>query len=829
MFQNVERDINNRQDFNEAFYNRKDRIKTMLKSLLSINNIAIYIIAFMISMVGFSSHNIMLGLSPFAIAFIAAMLSNGNPVGIIYILTLIGTFIKFGPNVLLTYVLTSLAFFASSLFVRHNVIEDTNEEKRLGVHLFASVLIVQIVPMFFRSFLLYDLLLAIMVAVVTFVFYKIFANSIIMIKEFRNKKAFTIEEVIGTSLLLAIAVCAFGDLTIFGFSIKNILSILIVLVLGWKNGMLVGATGGITIGVVLGIISGSEPMMIAAYAISGLVAGILNKFGRIGVVVGFIAGNVLLTYVANGNTVPIITIQEILIACLGLLAIPKKLKINIEDLYGKTKLLPETTGRSLGETQETILKLNSMSETIADLAKGYKTSEKEDIKSKKQELSNENIFIEELKNHLVNLEENILFDDIYNNNNNILHEIFEELLKNDVIDEKKLVSIFEAHNNYIVGFHEKNKAVQEDVSKMINAINSSYRLSRVNFVWKKKIEQNKQNISTQLEGVSQAIANLADEIKEENKDEFADKKEELMRAFQEKNFDIQNLSIKRLKNGRYIVDIYHNLCDDLEGKKCNIKRIKTILERILKDKFIIQHQECGLRENKEQCKFTYMSQDKFSVQIGISKTTKAGSPVSGDTNLETKLEDGKYLLAISDGMGSGPEAMKSSKVAIKTLERLLTAGFDKTVSLKLINSILDTTQKDDMYATLDVEILDLYSGVMEFVKNGACPTYLKRNKEVQLLKANTLPAGAVENVDLEVYDCDLQDGDIIVMCSDGVVESNDEYINKEVWVKYLLEDMQTDDAQKIADILLKESIDNDYGTQKDDMTVIVAKISKRIR
>ena len=403
------------------------------------------------------------------------------------------------------------------------------------------------------------------------------------------------------------------------------------------------------------------------------------------------------------------------------------------------------------------------------------------------------------------------------------------MLKNDVIDEKKLVNIFEAHNNYIVGFHEKNKAVEADVSKMINAINSSYRLSRVNFVWKKKIEQNNQNISTQLEGVSQAIADLADEIKEENKDEFADKKEELMRAFQEKNFNIQNLNIKCLKNGRYIVDIYHNLCDDLEGKKCNIKRIKTILERILKDKFIIQHQECGLRENKEQCKFTYMSQDKFSMQIGISKTTKAGSPVSGDTNLETKLEDGKYLLAISDGMGSGPEAMKSSKVAIKTLERLLTAGFDKTVSLKLINSILETTQKDDMYATLDVEILDLYSGVMEFVKNGACPTYLKRNKEVQLLKANTLPAGAVENVDLEVYDCDLQDGDIIVMCSDGVIESNDEYINKEVWVKYLLEDMQTDDAQKIADILLKEAIDNDYGTQKDDMTVIVAKISKKIR
>lgn len=91
MFQNVEKNINNRQDFNEAFYDKKDKMKIAIKSLLSINNIIIYIIAFMVSMVGFSSHNIMLGLSPFAIAFMAAMLSNGNPVGIVYILTLIGT------------------------------------------------------------------------------------------------------------------------------------------------------------------------------------------------------------------------------------------------------------------------------------------------------------------------------------------------------------------------------------------------------------------------------------------------------------------------------------------------------------------------------------------------------------------------------------------------------------------------------------------------------------------------------------------------------------------------------------------------------------------
>lgn len=225
--------------------------------------------------------------------------------------------------------------------------------------------------------------------------------------------------------------------------------------------------------------------------------------------------------------------------------------------------------------------------------------------------------------------------------------------------------------------------------------------------------------------------------------------------------------------------------------------------------------------------YTYISKDKYGLQVGIAKSTKKGSPVSGDTSIQTKLDDGKYLLALSDGMGSGPEARKSSKIAIKMLERLLTSGFEKDTSIKLINSTLSANTEEDMYATLDIQILDLYSGNIEFIKNGACPTYIKRDNEVQILKSESLPTGILEDIDLEVYDKDLEDGDIIVMCSDGILDSNTEYLNKELWVKYLLEDIQTDDVQKIADIIVNEARDNDYGSEKDDMTVIVAKVKKR--
>ena len=177
-------------------------------------------------------------------------------------------------------------------------------------------------------------------------------------------------------------------------------------------------------------------------------------------------------------------------------------------------------------------------------------------------------------------------------------------------------------------------------------------------------------------------------------------------------------------------------------------------------------------------------------------------------------------------MGSGPEARKSSKIAVKMLERLLTNGFDKDSSLELINSTINLNSEEDMYATLDVAIFDLFSGNVEFIKNGACPTYVKNSKTVQLIKSLSLPAGILENIDLVVHDRDIEENDIFVMCSDGIIESNNEYQNKELWVKNILEDLITDNVQKIADIILKESIDNGYGKAKDDMTILVIKVKK---
>lgn len=542
-------------------------------------------------------------------------------------------------------------------------------------------------------------------------------------------------------------------------------------------------------------------------------------------------GNVLLTYVANGNVVPIILFREILIASIALLAIPKNVGIEIQDLVGKGKLLPETTGRSLEENKETIYKLNSISETISEMAKSYKEAAVtivDDEELEKQEEYNKKIFVDELKNSLDGQEQNILYDDIYNDEE-IQKDIYKCMLEKEIMTKKDLLNIFALHNNYIIGSSEdeNNEGLEKDLSKSIKLINYSYRISNLNFIWKKKIDESKKNVSTQLEGVSEVISNLAEEISPKQREQFVEEKEKIKMLLKQKGIDIKDINIKQEKTGRFNVTLYTSLCENVDGTECNSKKIAQILYKILNHNMVLQKQECGLRINKENCMFTYVSRDNYSVQVGIAKAKKKNSPVSGDTSIQTKLGDGKYLLALSDGMGSGPEARKSSKIAIKMLERLLTSGFQKDTSIKLINSTLSANNEQDMYATLDIEILDLYSGNIEFIKNGACPTYIKRENEVKILKSESLPTGILEDIDLEVYDKDLQDEDIIVMCSDGILDSNKEYLNKELWLKYLLEDIQTDDVQKIADIIVNESRDNDYGNEKDDMTVIVAKVKKK--
>lgn len=548
----------------------------------------------------------------------------------------------------------------------------------------------------------------------------------------------------------------------------------------------------------------------------GMVAGILNRFGKIGVIVGFCIGNVILAYASNGYTVELIYFKEILLASIILLAIPKNINIDIEEFVGGSKFLPISRERSLTREKETVEKLNHVSETIKKMASTYSEEAKKVYTAEERE-ENKQIFITELLNNLEPYKDNLLYEDVANAEGKIVDEIFSLLLEKQEIEREDLLKIFADCNSYIVGFDDKevSEYLEENILQILRVINISYKISKNNFIWKRKLEENKKNMETQLKGVSNVISGIAKDIEKEVTQEknYTKQEIEIIEILKQKEIEVEEVSIT--KKDRYVINIYTKKLEDNQ-------MIEDVLSKVLKEKIILNE------ENSTKTELVYISDDKYVIGFATADSSKNQSEVSGDNFINTRLKDGKYLIALSDGIGTGRKANESSMQALAMLQSLLASGFDKNTSIELITSSL-ISKNEEIFATLDIAIIDLYKGTIEMIKSGACPTYIKKNKRVQIIKSNSLPAGMINQDNIQVFDTDIQNEEIMLMCTDGILDSNIEYKNKELWIKYLLEDIETKNTKKIADIVLNEAIDNNFGKTKDDMSVIICKFMQKDR
>ena len=809
MFQNI-----NESAINVEEQEVKKKGLNILANVFSKKNFSLYIVSFMLSLVGFDGE-----FSIFSISILGACFASSVPALGIIIVSLIGNLIKYGTSGALGYFLTSLVLVATLFIIKPLYNEkERNEKIKIGKNVFIACILIQIMKFSMSGFTLYDVLSGFTISIIALVFYKIFVNSVVVLQDFSTRKAFSIEELIGASLLIAISLGAFGNFSILGIELRNVLSILIVMILGWKNGILVGTTSGVTIGVTLGVITGSEPIMIAAYAISGMLAGILSKFGKVGVVVGFALGNVVLAYISNGYTVELIHFKEILIASIGLLAIPNNFQIDLEEFIGNSKFLPVFPSRTLNKSKEMAENLNQVSEAIQEMATTYKQVEPMTFEANTEKNTNKQIFITELLNNLEPYKNNMLYDDIADIDGKIIDEIFSYLLDKQEIDRQALLEIFFFFNSFIVEQEDKNVSsyMEENISQMIRMINLSYKVSKSDFIWRKKVEENKKTMGKQLNDVSKAIQKMAQGIEQEiqNEAQYSKEKAQILELLKQKDIKVEDITIK--KEIRYMVEMYV----EEASEQSKIQLIEKILTQVFQERIVL-NEEATIGH-----KINFLSDDKYDMAIGVSELTKSKSDISGDSTLNIRLKDGKFLVAISDGMGTGKEAKESSSRALRMLENLLLSGFDKNISLELINSSL-MNQNNEMFATLDIAIVDLYQGNIEFIKSGACPTYIKNKKKVQVIKSNSLPTGIVGGDNIQILDKDITSGDIMLMCSDGILDANIEYKNKELWLKYVLEDIETTNTKKIADLILNEAVDNNFGVAKDDMSVIVCKFKEK--
>ncbi|MEY8367708.1 SpoIIE family protein phosphatase [Anaerovoracaceae bacterium 42-11] len=207
----------------------------------------------------------------------------------------------------------------------------------------------------------------------------------------------------------------------------------------------------------------------------------------------------------------------------------------------------------------------------------------------------------------------------------------------------------------------------------------------------------------------------------------------------------------------------------------------------------------------------------------IGEASYAFEKVSGDSSLSFSFGKQKQAIIISDGMGKGSRAAAESNLVVRTLSQLLTAGFDVDLAVKTVNGILMTEHAGDMFATVDLAIIDKVTGRTQIYKMGAASTFVKHEGKVAALKRPAPPVGVVEGVSLSYIDVRLKKGDLLVMVSDGVTDCDRQDTGCR-WLMQRLSEIGTRDPGTIAELIINKAAEK-YGLrERDDLTVVVAAI-----
>ncbi len=209
----------------------------------------------------------------------------------------------------------------------------------------------------------------------------------------------------------------------------------------------------------------------------------------------------------------------------------------------------------------------------------------------------------------------------------------------------------------------------------------------------------------------------------------------------------------------------------------------------------------------------------YAVEFATAGKCSVSENISGDTAISFETGDGRFYSLISDGMGSGEVAHKTSVFASDFISRLLNSSCTKSTAFHILNQII-RNKGEECSASIDLFEFDLISGEGVFYKCGAAASYVKREGSIFRIRSETSPLGLMKNIDAERIRVEVKCGDYIIMLSDGVSQSTED----STWLLEFLNKPAKPDIRDFADSVLSAAIAN--SKTRDDMTVAVARIIK---
>lgn len=254
--------------------------------------------------------------------------------------------------------------------------------------------------------------------------------------------------------------------------------------------------------------------------------------------------------------------------------------------------------------------------------------------------------------------------------------------------------------------------------------------------------------------------------------------------------------------------------------KADVKKIAAIASHVLAAPLIIS-ERLTLSKDKFCC--ILHRKPYFDAAFGVATLTKTGEIASGDTHSVIKIDERRFMIALSDGMGSGEYARRISESTISLLESFYRAKMPSSLVLSTINKLL-TFSREETFACVDIAVVDLDNGEADIVKIGSPMGFILSGNALHILESASLPLGILESLHPDTSSYTLQEDDVLLFLSDGITSafgsSSDLYET--------LKNIPASNPQQLADALLAKAVALYGGTAKDDMTVLAVRLFKSL-
>ena len=257
-----------------------------------------------------------------------------------------------------------------------------------------------------------------------------------------------------------------------------------------------------------------------------------------------------------------------------------------------------------------------------------------------------------------------------------------------------------------------------------------------------------------------------------------------------------------------------------------------LLKRYEEHKANIAQQLIWMGEQMKHMRSTEVKADEHPEHLAVGYACSRKEQISGDSWGVIDLQDGRLVQILCDGMGSGALAMEQSNTAVQLLKTLLTGGLSMRLSLTVMNTVLALQYRGERFSTVDIAVWNLCTKKIELYKNGAAPSFVRNGKNLSTYESQSLPIGILPRVEGTLTEHTIQQGDLLIMMSDGLYELTSSRFQWEEVIRC----MPTTNPQLMAEYLLAIATSRSRGNQKlalqndeqapeaDDMTILVSKL-----